>query len=340
MQTFLGVAWENIFIGLMGGAVVSLMGILHTYIKNKIIEKRFPIYGEYITKFEDIENKQKLETTALAILKQHGKKIKGETWLDNNRKWILEGQLSDNGNLSGVYYAEDPVDTGIGNFFLKINTNREMNGLWSGYDYINQNIESGKYTFRPILSNYKIKNLCKEHIVKVIKIAEEELGENYFDYEELIKVIQKPDEYICKVAISDIGKIYGFGFCKIASFEELKKYLKLENEDVPNYILHSESIGIIKTVVTDKRYKRQGVGYNLVQECHRLLVDMKVDAVASVAWKKGNIINIGRILEKMEFKNYKEIEDYWLEDSKENKFECSNCGWPCHCSAVMFFKPL
>ncbi len=264
--------------------------------------------------------------------------MKGETWLENNRKWILEGELSDNGNLYGVYYAEDPIDTGIGNFFLKIIPNREMHGLWSGYDYINQKIESGKYIFRPFLQDYQIIDIEKKHIVKVIEIAEEELGENYFDYNEVLKVINNPSEYICKVAISSTLKVYGFSFCKIAELNELKTYLKLEDKDVPNYILHSEKIGIIKTVAVNKNHKKQGVGFAVVEECYKELINREIDALASVAWKQDGIVNIGEILEKLDLKKYKEIEEYWLEDSKEKNFSCPNCGSICKCSAIMYFK--
>lgn len=236
MNGLLGVAWENIFIGLLGGIVVSGVGIISAYIKNKIIEKKYPVEGEYITVFEDKEYDNVVNTTALATLKQSGKKITGETWLNNNRKWILEGTLTERGHLHGIYYAEDPLDDGVGNFFLKVSVDRSMIGLWSGYDSVNEIINSGKYLFTPIIKDYFIVNMDTKHIAQVLSIADDELGKSYLDYNEINTYISAPDTYICKVALDKMGSVLGFCINKILTTDELVDYLKLEQYQLPNYI--------------------------------------------------------------------------------------------------------
>lgn len=115
-----GIAWENIFIGLLGAAIVSFLTYSIEFIKNKKIERKFPLSGNYITKYEDLANGERVVTTALANLKQRGNKVKGKTWFEG-RTWILEGTvIIETGNIYGVYYSESPWDKSIGEFFLPL----------------------------------------------------------------------------------------------------------------------------------------------------------------------------------------------------------------------------
>lgn len=43
---------ENIFIGLFGALIISAVICISKLVKDKLTEKKFPIAGEYITKFE------------------------------------------------------------------------------------------------------------------------------------------------------------------------------------------------------------------------------------------------------------------------------------------------
>ena len=53
---------------------------------------------------------------------------------EDSRKWILEGQLSEEGHIHGIYYSEDAIDKRTGVFFLKIHSRRHMSGLRSSLD--------------------------------------------------------------------------------------------------------------------------------------------------------------------------------------------------------------
>lgn len=339
MNEILGVAWENIFIGLLGGALVSGIGVISAYIKNKNVERRYPIKGDYITVFEDKEDDKIVNTTALARLKQNGKKIVGDTWLSSNRKWILEGTLTDKGHLHGVYYAEDPLDEGVGNFFLKVSRDRSMIGLWSGYDSVNGIINSGKYLFTPIIKEYTVANMETKHISQVLSIADDELGKKYLDVSEISTYISEPDKYICKVVFDESGAVLGFCINKILTTDELVEYLKLEQYQLPNYIKYAQKVGVIKTVAIKEKIQKHGIGYELLKCAYKDIVDSGVQGICSVAWKNGDKINIGSILLNFGFRQHYEIKNYWAKDSEEQQFSCPVCGDPpCKCSAVMYFK--
>lgn len=341
MNSILGVAWENIFVGLLGAAIVGVVSFLSKYIKNKIIERKFPVAGEYLTKYEDELDGEKINYSAPAVLKQNGDRITGYTYMqEDDRKWIIEGQLSANGHIHGLYNAEDPLDMGIGNFFLKIDHNKNMSGLWSGYDSVNQKITSGKYQFFPIVKNYTIIDLERVHIPQLLEISDNQLGKDYLSFEDLDQAISNRDKFICKVAFNrSDNKIMAFCLCPIIEPNNINTIIKLSGRPMPRSVLHSELVGIIKTVAVGERYQGRGIGRNLTSACYKELLQKRVQSICSVAWKQDGHVNIGGILISLGLKVHVEISDYWMDDSLEKGYDCPECGQPpCHCTAVIYIQ--
>lgn len=138
---------------LLSAAVVGLLVRFRRVLYNKYLEWQYPVSGRYITRFEDEINGNEVTITAPAKLEQEGKKVTGSTKMsDDNREWYLEGDISSSGYINGIYHALDPHDRGVGNFFLYINHDKTMEGIWSGYDEVNDKISSGRYTFLPVFN--------------------------------------------------------------------------------------------------------------------------------------------------------------------------------------------
>ena len=121
-------------------SITNMNAILGITVENLIIGLLWWFHSESFLSHSDISEKQNL-----------GEKIKGKTFLSDNRTWVIDGKLTTGGNLHGVYSAEDPMDQGIGTFFLKISPNKRMFGLWSEYDSVNSIVNSGKYSFIPTI---------------------------------------------------------------------------------------------------------------------------------------------------------------------------------------------
>lgn len=260
----------------------------------------------------------------------------------DKRSWIIEGEISSNGHIYGIYYAEDPIDKGIGNFFLKVDNKRRMVGLWSGYDSVNGKITSGRYEFYPILTGVKIMNMKKSDIPQIIEISDQELGKDYLNHNDIEQMIDSKEDYICKVAYcSDESKIVGFCLGFIINPEKLQSLLKVESAKIPRFLRLSDKIGVIKTVAVEKNYQGYGIGKKLVEDCYNELVKRGVQSVFSIAWKNGEVINIGGILTLLGFKKYLEINRYWEKESLEKGYFCPVCGNPpCACSAVIYAKAI
>ncbi len=329
--------WGDVFVGLVGGFLVAVVNQIAKIVKNKRLEKKFPISGRYVTEFEDEENGEKISYTALANLKQEGKKIKGIT-TENGRKYILEGEISSGGHIHGIYYSEDPIDMGVGNFFLKIDGKRNMFGLWSGYDSINDKINSGRYIFKPIKETIEIKNMEKLYFPHIIAIADKQLGSHYVTIEMLNRCIENPEKYVCKVAIDTSDKrVVGFYISYILLPEEIDEIVVIDQKIVPRMLKCAPIIGVIKTVAVDGAYQGKSVGTSLCQDSIEEFLKRNVRTICTVAWKSIQGTNLKGVLKNLKFDELVELKEYWKEDSVKNGFDCPVCGKPpCVCSAVIY----
>ena len=338
MGDMLGVAWSDILIGILGGIVVSGFFVAVNFVRNKMLEHRYPVAGTYLTTFQDTVGGQSVSVSALAKLTQQGKHIKGETWLENDRKWILDGQLTDSGNLHGVYFADDPMDKGIGNFFLKVGNNHQMSGLWSGFDSENNMVTSGIYTFRPILDTYSIVDATRTHAPQIIAIANQQLGEGFLPTGELLAMLDARDIYICKTAV-DGPTVLGFCLCRLISADELSNYLGVDHALLPRFVDVANKIGVIKTIATVQAVQGHGVGFKLAHAADKALLDAGVGAVLSPAWCNKDHINSDGVLRSIGLQPGALIPNFWATDSVANNYMCPACGTPpCHCTMMLYSK--
>lgn len=335
-----GVAWENILVGILSGAIVTSMALVKRKVQDKYLEKKYPIAGQYISKYEDELNGQIVWCSAPVNLRQKGNKVYGETKLPmDDRQWMLEGQVSVGGHIYGIYYASDPHDKGIGNFFLFINNNKYMEGLWSGYDSVNKKINSGKYIFMPTLKDFSIVDLIDDYIPTVIAISDDQLGKDYLTIDVLQQSISDSGKYFTRVALNSRKEVIGFCLCGVISPDELKNLLRIPPEEIPQALKYSKRIGLIGVLAVKDEYQKRGVGTALVNDCITKLNSANVAAMCCVGWRSSKGINIGGILSTCNFETLKEIPDYWREDSLQKNYRCHDCGEPpCTCSALIYAR--
>lgn len=339
MMGILSIVWENIIVGIFAAGIVGLFTIVQRKIKEKMLEKKYPVAGSYLTEFEDEVAGETVVCTAPAYLTQKGKKIIGTTNMPNdNREWIVEGEISNAGHIHGIYFASDPHDKGIGNFFLFINHDRKMEGLWSGYDSVNKKITSGKYRFAPFLNHYSFVTMKEDNFPTVISISDEVLGKDYLTIDSLRKAIDD-ENHFAEAAVTDKNEIIGFYLGKIIDSHELQKSLHIPEEEFPNPLKYSNRIGLIQVVAVKSEYHNRGVGTALIEKCLSHFDRNKVTSMCTVGWRSLEGVNIEGIVKNQNFKRYKEFKDYWKEDSIKSGYICHDCGEPpCKCSAIIYLK--
>ena len=371
----LGVAWSNIIVGVAAALVVGGLVQAKDYTYNKYLEYKFPISGEYITTFEDEKEGETVVATAPATLEQKGRKIEGTTIMPgDDREWKLEGEIAEGGYMNGVYYAIDPHDQGIGNFFLYVNYDRHMEGLWSGYDEVNEKINSGRYTFTPVLDSYDTRRLTAERIPATVDIADNRLGRDYLSADSLETSLKEDSPYFTRLAVMESrfskessiadklahrflnrgepivrGKMVPtetnteevIGFCLGALFDQdqLNEYLNIDQDDFPPGLTHANSIGVVRTVAVREGFENRGVGTALIKECINEVLEGNAEALCAVGWEQNGDINIGGLIQHFNFEAVGRYENYWREDSKEHGYHCNNCGEPpCECPATLFVR--
>ena len=106
-------------------------------------------------------------------------------------------------------------------------------------------------------------------------------------------------------------------------------------------------MGLIKSVAVEKEYRRRGIGTQLIVEAMRRLKNKGCDLFFAVSWDSGFRDSSPSIFKALSFMEAVKIDNYWTEDSKEKdketgeveiKYMCPADGWPCHCSAIFFFR--
>ena len=300
--------------------------------ERKAFEKKYPVSGCYISNYDDEENGKKTQVKAPVVLKQSGQHIHGETEF-GNRAWILDGILSEDGYLHGRYYSDNKYDKGMGNFFLKIESNGNMEGLWSGYDSANKMITSGGYNFMKML-DVKIVPATKEVIPKLLSIAEKQLGDSYINENDLMP----SNGATFYAAVSNVGSV-GFANCYITDTQSfLSRYPKIASHRIKS-LESTEKIGVLASVAVDENFKGHGIGLKLMKACLNWLKEHESRAILMTGWKSAKGVHIGGLAMRLAFEPLFEVEDYWLEDSVKNGYHCPECGAPpCHCSAVIYIK--
>jgi len=156
-------AAQNVVPGLIGVLLTGLTIRTWQKLQDFYLEQKFPITGEYISRFEDAKADErdsdiysgKRTYTALEKLSQSGNTVTGTSQTEYrtvDAGWELTGEITNDGYLVGRYVAMNPHDQGHGTFFLYIRKNRHLDGIWAGYEDERGEINHGRYVLKPVLN--------------------------------------------------------------------------------------------------------------------------------------------------------------------------------------------
>lgn len=323
---------KEIVVGMLGGLIVWAGASLKRFVVNRFDRHRFPLAGEYISQFEDETNHGKVWMSAPAKLKQHGLNVDGVTHI-GDKKWRLSGTIDPKGGyVSGVYSAENPYDRGVGNFFLMIQPDNDLIGLWSGYDSTNEKISVGGYRFHKV-APIKIRKVSKETAASCMAIAENQLGKDYIPEKDFLNTNFYP--------------VYGMIKCDVAGFaigkefeqqDFLAKFQKI-SQRMPNALPWADTICMVSSVAVRQDYQGRGVGYAIVQDVLQHFDKRNVSMTIMLGWAAPDGVHIAGIAHTLGFSEKATIPEYWHDDSLSKGYQCHVCGSPpCRCSAVLYVR--
>jgi len=136
------------------------------------------------------------------------------------------------------------------------------------------------------------------------------------------------------------GHVIGFILFDVLNKDKFQSELLGNSYILPDDLsqhLNTQTLGILKTIVVHPDYQRLGIGAKLVSKALEALSTNDVRRVVSFGWKTESA-HIGPTLLKVGFKAIYEFKEFWHEHSLKHGYDCTNCGHPCKCNAVLFFK--
>lgn len=198
------------------------------------------------------------------------------------------------------------------------------------------------------LYSFKIIDVWDENLIqKAVEIYEQGLGQKYISREDLIEFTQDREKYILIGAMVD-NDLAGVIIAYPMDIEESEKYGRELYENKVPQIFQDYKIGLIKSVTVERKYRRRGIGTQLIVEAMQRLKNRGCDLFFAVSWVSGLPDSSPSIFEALKFTNAVEIPGYWTEDSVQRaedgsiiklNYMCPVDGNnPCDCSAIFYFR--
>ena len=327
---------ESMILGhLLPGLLFVILGSqlerLLKYLAARRDTKKFPVAGEYLTKYDD----RGTCIIALAELKQTGRVIEGLS-RELNREWRFAGEIEDDGYIVGRYYGKNVGDKGYGGFILKIAPNCDMHGYWFGKDPNERDIQHGTYDF--LKRSVKVEPVSLGEFTSLLDIADKQLGEAY------IKQANLQDLNTITLVAKQDGAVLGFGTARVL---DSKQFIEQFVPFFPNNpsklrplqqrLNNQNKVGFLASVAVHPSVAGRGIGSILVLRCMEALRTQGVSALVATAWHNKKGTNAGSILHRAGFSSVLHVDEFWKADSLKEQYACPVCGDPpCVCSAEVY----
>ncbi|WP_430010391.1 GNAT family N-acetyltransferase [Methylophaga lonarensis] len=330
-------ALHDVLAGVIGGIIVALIGWGLTVAKQLYEKKKFPIEGEYLTYFEDMEDGQPVMVTSLTSIKQKGTRIIGKNTLPDGRSWTIDGNIVGTGHVAGVYSADATYDDGVGSFYLKINGDN-LDGMWSGYDNENKTTASGRYFFKK-KAQITISEATEADIPSILNLSIPLFGEGYI--KDVSDYINSQDGAAFVAREND--KVVGYALAKRCEKNDLRNLFG-EDEKISVDITHADKagyLGVIKTIGVSPQRQGHGIGEALFKEAESRLKEKGVKIIVVPGWVDNGKTNIDGLMKHFDYSPFMFDPEYWKARCEQEEFQCPNKkGTACVCGIKFYKKSL
>jgi ribosomal protein S18 acetylase RimI-like enzyme len=339
----------NVISGLAGAFLVWLLFVTVNYVKAQQQQKRFPIQGRYLSRYEDIVDGKKVIQKAPVTLTQKGLQLVGTTTnFSQQRTWKFQMTIEQSRFIHGVYWPEDSRDKSYGVIFLEIQLDGSLQGIWAGYAPKIQQVYCGKYWFIRAV-DFEITSLGKDdhRTTQAWDSLRSELGERYISRDQFETYLRADPKQSHKVVLvaqhKATQKVLGVLLAEIVDEQALRlsflgSYdLAVKNPEV--YRLRNQTTALIKSIVVDEPFRGNGIGTELMKHAIQLLEKKGAKGFYTFAWiSKQNGCQMQGMLESLGFKSVLRFDEFWLDNSTQHHYDCPVCGHPCHCAVLLFVR--
>jgi ribosomal protein S18 acetylase RimI-like enzyme len=323
---------KQIVTGLVGGAIATALTFLISYGKQIYLRFKYPVAGKYISYNEDVQNGEKVTQTAFTKLGQRGRHVRGWTKQKDGRAWFLDGTIKGNSHISGSYSAQATYDEGVGVFYLKM-LGSHLDGVWSGYDYMNKTVSVGRYIFKRLLP-IKIKQAYHGPYTGLLTIAARRFGPGYLSENDM-----KSNNWVVHVAVYR-RRIVGFVLGGFTDFiAETKDRLSPIPFDIPAAAT-KKTLGIIKTIAVDSEFEGMGVGDRLFTCMAASLKKRGGELIVVPSWKSNKGVHLQGILKTNGYEPFLTEARFWKSGCDAKDFCCGSRTDECVCDLVWYRKAI
>ena len=185
-------------------------------------------------------------------------------------------------------------------------------------------------------SSTSISLLLKSDFTDLLVIADVILGKKYITTQELLSYVGGTSK-IGLVAETN-GEISGFQLLQICSYNELMGLALSEKAWFNNQFSNNFPVGVLKTIVVNSKFQKQGIGTMLTENSLKIL-RKSTNKIFSICWSINELVPYASILQRCGMKQVHKIDGFWKEDSLAKKYNCCFCNKPpCLCNAFIYLS--
>jgi GNAT superfamily N-acetyltransferase len=132
-------------------------------------------------------------------------------------------------------------------------------------------------------------------------------------------------------------KLIGLGVAQIIT--NFEWYLPFD----PNITMElaQKKVASFSTLAVNEAYQGKGIGQEISRMRLAWVKDHKCEVILGVSWVSGLSHTSDRVFEKMGFKAIKKLDNFFVELSLKNPFDCPGCkNAPCTCAAILYRRDL
>ncbi len=169
------------------------------------------------------------------------------------------------------------------------------------------------------------------HFTNGLELLNRTQGVGLFKADYLQKLCSDPRAYVVGASRND--QLIGIGVAQL--IHEQTYYLRFDsNLEVE---LKDKQVGSFSTLAIKENLQGQGIGQKISSMRLAWLLEKKCEVILGVSWVSGLPHTSDRVFEKMGFKAVKRVENFFLESSLKDPFDCPGCALaPCVCAAVLY----
>ncbi|HLY32873.1 MAG TPA: GNAT family N-acetyltransferase [Ktedonobacterales bacterium] len=114
---------------------------------------------------------------------------------------------------------------------------------------------------------------------------------------------------------------------------------ELARADANIRLLRPGKTGLIKSIAVSPAHQGRGVATQLIAHGMKELANQGAEHLYSLAWVSGQSgCHLCGVLTALGFREIREIERFWYQDSLANGYTCLVCGHPCECAVRVMIQ--